>query len=279
MPITGAIPLPESGGDAFFGGAKDMQSMMDSKMRNKLVPYQIEEMQGAAAKSQMLAKLIQKAMGGGGGSGGANNSALLASGLLGLPTHVVEGNIVTPFGNVKVGESAAEKRQGEAKQKASSEALKTTSENALSGLGVNASFDALEKIMDHPNYKNVAGTMEGKVINAQPFGIPVGAMLQKQFPKQFSKEDAQLVGMANSHLGNIVTGVAAKFKGPFKQMVNGIINTMKPNIGDSIETQKSKVKAWKQLSQLADTQNENIAKYINEGMDPTAAILKSSQRN
>ena len=218
MSLIDKIPLPSAN---FGGDIADIPDLMEKirtsklarQQSEKLLPYQIQEMQGKAAKSQMLANLIEQAMKGNGQGGGSNNSALLASGLLGLPTHVIEGNIVTPFGSMKVGETPAERRQAQAKQKSASETLKSTSESAMGGLGVNASFDALENIMNNPSYKNIAGTMTGKVINSQPFGIPVGAMLQKNFPGQFSKEDAQLAGMANTHLGNIVTGVAAKFKG------------------------------------------------------------------
>jgi len=71
MAITGPIPLPQSGMDAFLKGLTDTQNVMNSRntnARNQLFqPYQLEllkaQSQQAAAKalqSNMLARLIQK---------------------------------------------------------------------------------------------------------------------------------------------------------------------------------------------------------------------------
>ncbi len=307
------IPLPGSFGDSFSKGLATGSDVMQRMIMNpydiQMKQAQAQHEQAQAQQSLMLSKLLGLASGDNGmpqspqddagasagsasgaaptsptapgvkppqirGGGMDMNKALMLSGALKLPTQVVNGTLITSFGNYKVGESKEEERKGQTQEKGAEETLKSTSESALGGLGVNASFQALDKLMDNPNYKNIAGTLEGKTINAQPLGIPVGAMLQKNFPGKFSQEDADLAGQASAHMGNIVTGVAAKFKGPFKQMVNNIINNMKPNMGDSIATQKAKVKALQQLSNLADQQNGAIAQYINQGMDPTAAILR-----
>ncbi len=231
---------------------------------------------GERATPEEVARIANQGNGAGPpqGQGGGVANPMLASALLGLPTHVVEGNLITPFGNVKVGESEQEKRLGQARGKAAEKTLESTAETSLGALPVNASFKALDKLMDHPSYDNIAGTFEGKYINAQPFGMPVGAALQRSFPGKFSKEDANLAGQVQAHFGNIVSGVAQKFKGPFKAMVQGVINDMKPNMGDSKSVQKGKITALKQLSDLADRQNAQIANYTSSGMEPTAAILK-----
>jgi len=120
MAITGPIPLPGTGMDAFLNELQRGQE-------NKLKSAQREALMGKAAQSKMLADLINRAMGGAGSSGagtmqgGASgvNAPLLTSGLLGLPTHAMGGNIITPFGSVKVGESPTEEGQrkvGEALQ-------------------------------------------------------------------------------------------------------------------------------------------------------------------
>lgn len=52
MAITGPIPLPESGADAFMKGATTSQSIIDSLIKNKLNPYQIQLLQGQAQEAQ-----------------------------------------------------------------------------------------------------------------------------------------------------------------------------------------------------------------------------------
>ncbi len=280
-----------------------MQSFLDTRKQGvaeDLARAQAQQARGKAAQSNMLASLLQQAggmggMGGEGGQGGQGggeggmpgqqgegqggpglNKALLLSGALGFTVPPpVNGVYHTAFGNFKVGESEQEKRTGEAKKEASAATLKSTAESALGGAGTNASFEALDKLMNHPRYGNIAGTAEGKLINAQPLGLPVGSWLQKNLPSKFSPEDAAIAGQAAAHMGNIVTGVAAKFKGPFKAMVSGIINNMKPNMGDSIEVQRGKINALRELAQFADQINGSIAQDVNNGMDPTAATLKA----
>lgn len=286
-----------------------LQAFLDTRKQGTaedLAQAQAAQAYGAANKSNMIASLLNQAGGGGigggmpaeggqpgqtgqpgqqggapGGQGGGMslNKALLLSGALGFTVPApVNGVYHTAFGDFKVGESEAEKRTGEAKKEASAATLKSTAESSLGGAGINASFSALDHLMDNPRYANIAGTAEGKLINAQPLGVPVGAWLQKNLPSKFSPEDATIAGQAAAHMGNIVTGVAAKFKGPFKAMVSGIINNMKPNMGDSIEVQRGKINALRELSEFADQINGQIAKDIDAGMEPTAAILKAVQQ-
>lgn len=115
MAITAPIPLPESGADAFQSGATTSQGIINSLMQNKLVPAQIQEAQGKAAQSQMMANLINSAMSG--GKMGTNNGMLLA-GLLGIPTQtqVIDGQLVqtNPISGTstqQIGETPEQKAQ------------------------------------------------------------------------------------------------------------------------------------------------------------------------
>ncbi len=314
MPITGLIPASKTPEDSFFGGAKDTQSIIESILNSRykqqeanrlgqLAPYEIalkraeaQKAEQATQESKLFSNLLNNQMNdsdtnmGYAGNEQKNNvspaptnkmnaqTALMLSGRFKLPTQVVEGKLITPFGNFDVGETPKEKRLGTAESEAAGQTLKKTSETSLSGLSLNASFQALDELMKNPRYENIAGTMEGKLINAQPLGLPLGAMLQKRLPSQFSKEDAELHGTASAHLGNVVTGVAQKFKGPYRNFVNGIINNMKPNMGDSKAVQQGKLRALRELNDIADEQNEMIAKDISNGMEPTAAILKAAKK-
>lgn len=300
------IPMPRLSGEILSEGLSEFfknkmaQRLAQQKMAQErelkqqeyninepLRKAQTEQARAAAKKSNMISQmfdLAQKKQGevkqgeGKTGTSGLNaNTALLMSGALNLPTQVVGGNIITPFGTFNVGETPEQTRKAETQKTTGTKTLEETAKSSLTSLPVNASFAALDKLMESPNYEKIAGTLEGKVINAQPLGIPVGSYLQKAFPKTFSKEDADLAGQVQAHFGNIVQGVASKFKGPFKDMINGIINNMKPNMGDSKATQQGKIKTLRQLSELADKQNEMIAKDVSNGMESTAAILKSSK--
>ena len=132
---------------------------------------------------QMGGQAGQGAAAGGQGGGMGLNRALLLSGALGFTVPpAVNGVYHTAFGDFKVGESDQEKREGEAKKEASAATLKSTAESSLGGAGTNASFEALDQLMNDPNYKNIAGTGEGKLINAQPLGLPLGSWLQKNIP-------------------------------------------------------------------------------------------------
>lgn len=275
MPITGPIPLPS----ANFGAG--IAEIPNDLMRQRLMEAQTQHAQANAAQSNMMAKLLEGVGGSmGNGENGSQmglNRAMLLAGALHMPTQVVEGNLITPFGSFKVGETKAEGRAGEAQKEAAAATLKSTASNTLENANINGSIESLKEMMDNPAYENLAGTAKGKIITSQPLGLPVGSWLQKTFPGQFSPEEAQMAGAAQGHFGAIVTGVAQKFKGPFRNMVNSIIGNMKPNMGDSLAVQKGKLKSLSELSNLADEINGKIAQNISNGMDPTAAILKATK--
>lgn len=118
MAITAPIPMPESGADAFGSGMTTSQSIINSMMQNKLIPSQIQEQQGKAAQSSMIAQLLNKAMGGGNGSGMNSNMGALASAVLGFPTQtqVVDGKLIqtNPISGTsqeQVGQTPDEKKQ------------------------------------------------------------------------------------------------------------------------------------------------------------------------
>lgn len=127
MAVTAPIPLPQTGMDALMGSAAGTQSMINSIMQNRLVPYQAAELQGKAAESQMMANLINQVLGGTGtasapglaggatdtstasgtgGSAGAPNKAAILAGLLHIPidTKVIDGKVVqnNPFSGTTV---------------------------------------------------------------------------------------------------------------------------------------------------------------------------------
>lgn len=203
MAITGPIPLPGTGIDAFLD---ELQRGQENKLKA-----------AEAAKSQMLANLIQQAMGGGaegaqgaGSSGGGTNNALLTSGLLGLPTHVVEGNIITPFGTQKIGESPQEKREAELGQTlaaeqgktniAESKTLKDTANTIRNSYGLYKELQDLLK--ENPN---LTGFWPGVAVATRRSSNPKLAAFQEKV----TKLQAALGRLASQRGGAAVTNWAA----------------------------------------------------------------------
>lgn len=304
MAVTGPIPLPNP---SRWGDYSDiLQSIIQNRQKKReldmlepLRSAQAQEAMAKASQSNMYSDLVKKALG---LDNAVNENQSYFNNQSQQPNQQINNStssqsqltnnqqkyadLAYKLGLLKQSpseqqamdlETARQKSLIGSKGASATETLKTISKSALGGLSVNASFDALDKMMDQPNYKNIAGTLEGKFINSQAMGLPTGAMLQSMFPNKFSASDANLAGQAEAHFGNIVTNVAERFKGPFKDMVRGVINSMKPNMGDSIAVQKGKIQTLKQLSKLADQQELLISKYVNDGMDSTQAILKASQ--
>lgn len=130
------------------------------------------------------------------------------------------------------------------------------------GVTAKNDIDALQDTISQPHYKNIAGSLEGYALNAHPLGIPVGAILAKVAPGKFTPEDLDLIGTTNTQMGNVVLNVGSQFKGPFKQLINGLINGMKPNVNDPIEVQEGKIRALKVANELGQQQTVLYDKYL-----------------
>lgn len=284
------IPLPGSFGKAFVEGSNVGSEILNRLMQNKvaqreasvkeqLMPSEIAKNEASARQSQMLADLMNGSLNVGGGGGKNQNAdmqrALTLSGILKLPTQIVDGQLITPFGKFQVGETPEEKRKSQAKIKMQEESAKASAESAAASFPIELSLHTLERLTEHPSFNRVAGTAEGKLLDAQPLGIPVGSFLQSTFPGTFRKEDATLLGDLKANYGNITKDVAGQFKGPYKDMIGGIINQMKPNIGDSGEIQKSKIKSIKQAYGLVRKHDELVNDLVQKkGMDRTTAAAQ-----
>lgn len=156
MAVTGPIPLPPMAGSTL----SDIPEMLE---RMRLMRAQSQEATGKAAQSEMLAKLINSAMSGSGSGGGMQGSnPLLLSALMHFPTTSVDGQVVTPFGNVKVGESGSEKRMGESQAQIQTAQGKTdigkskSIEDSTRSLGDTiSSYEALLNLFEkNPNLTN-----------------------------------------------------------------------------------------------------------------------------
>lgn len=187
-----------------------------------------------------------------------------------------------------VGETPTEKGQrevGEKKQEAENAAHaaatqefeKENVKNYQAGQIAKNDINALKETISAPNYKNLAGSLEGYALNAQPMGIPLGAVLAKVAPGKFKPEDLDLLGQANTHMGNVVLHVGQQFKGPFKQLINGLITQMKPNVNDPYEVQQGKVRALEVANELGQRQTELYDKHLKDGMSPIQAMAATDK--
>ena len=133
--MTINLQTPQTGMDSFL-------DVMKQGQQARLMQAQAQQAQGSAAKSNMLANILKGGTGGTNGEGMDANQALLKSGALGLKTEVVEGNLVTPFGTFKIGESPTEKGARETQQK---EQQGLNTENAKRSVKLKESHDTLRQ--------------------------------------------------------------------------------------------------------------------------------------
>ena len=267
MAMFAPIPMPTGANEVFKDVMDYYEQLQNRRMKQPLISAQTKEATSKANQAQMLADLMNKARQEGGnapgqisgtsGQGGSATEMLYRLGVL-KPTPQEVANI-------------------QANVKAKEQLQKETQESAFAQLPLNASFTALDKILKDPEYIANAGTLTSTLMNAKPYGVPVGSMLQKNLPKFFPASVAQKLSSAQVHMGNIVVGVGQKFKGPMKQLTANYIDSMKPTPLDSPAIQQSKVTQLKVLSDLADRQNERIDELSRQGLDPTQAIIQSTK--
>jgi hypothetical protein len=96
MAVTSPIPLPQSGMDALMSGATNSQSIIDSLMNNKLIPYKAAEMQAKANQAQMRSNLINYLLG-----GSSSQVTPLPTGSSSLSVPPVSSSSSYPAGNIQ----------------------------------------------------------------------------------------------------------------------------------------------------------------------------------
>lgn len=259
MPITGAIPLPQSGMDAFLN---ELQRGKENQYRDSLS----QQAQANAQRAQVISNLLKGALSGqstpgnGGTASGQSNSGMDMLYRLGIlkPTPQESANI-------------------NASTKGREQLQKETQESAYGQLPLNASFSAMDKILKDPEYRENTASIKSTLLNSKPMGLPLGSMLQHNLPSQFPSSMVKKLSSAQVHMGNIVVGVGQKFKGPMKQLTANYIDSMKPTPSDSADVQEAKITQLKLMSDFADRQNERIDELSRGGMDPTQAIIQSTK--
>jgi uncharacterized protein YoaH (UPF0181 family) len=261
MPITGPIPLPETGMDAFLN---ELQRGQENQYRSALT----QQAQANAQRAQVISGLLNQAFNSQGSSGTGTTGGAIGQGSSGMDMLYRLGILKpTPqeLASIQAGVKGKEQLQ------------KETQESAYAQLPLNASFNAMDTLLKDPEYKENAGTLKSYTLNSKPFGLPLGSMLQHNLPSVFPSSVVQKLSSGKVHMGNITVGVTQKFKGPFKQLTAGYIDSMKPTENDSAEVQQAKITQLKLMSDLSDRQNERIDELSRQGMSPTQAIIQSTK--
>jgi len=274
--ITGQIPLPGSGADAFTSGADFVQNIINSAQQNRL-------RQAEAAKSQMIAKLLGSITGGGAGMSGNANAANAAAALLGIPTHVVDGKMYNPLTgqSTQIGESPQEKSQRETSQAISTEQGK---KNIAAGEKLQ---DAYYAAMQSKNYLKKLQSLLEKNPNLTGLGPGMLAKLRLSndpnlagFRSTAGLLQTQLAKLASSRGGIGVLKWAENIKP--NELNNakfnmGMIDIGNQNIDDEINNirQEYKIKTGKDLPEFDTGENAIPQQEAVSSQQPAAESMQA----
>ena len=98
------------------------------------------------------------------------------------------------------------------------------------------------------------------------------------YAKFGTPEQQDMVGKAQTYMGNIIKDSARDFAGQFRVGEQALLNNMKPNLGDSLDMMKGKSEALTFLTTMMTKRAEMEADLIrNQGMSPLAAKIATDK--
>jgi hypothetical protein len=187
---------------------------------------------------------------------------------LGKP-QVIDANgkyiAITPFGNIDTGVQGLSERD---KQLSKEDAKKIASldEIVLNNTSKLDTFGELNGILGSPEFE---------AIRQNPLA---GSHELGWFSKFGTKEQQDLVGKAQTYMGNIIKDSARDFAGQFRVGEQALLNNMKPNPGDSLDMMKGKAEALTFLTTMMSRRAELEAEYMrNNGFSPLQAKKAADQ--
>ena len=269
----------------------------------------IRESQAKAQQSQMLANLLGQAASGFGqesgsapgsqgtsGTSSAANKALMVAGALKLPTQVVEGNLITPFGTFKVGEAPAEKGQrevGEKMQGVKGESdIKTTQALEAQADALVESGKLYKKLHDiHKQYPDLTGLRAGyaakKGIQLWPgVGEYVGTTkkLQSQINKAISQRGGvgamQIAGTIKPDVGNQENYNLGMIKSGLEDLLSDMTvvnNRYKAKTGQDLPQYKELKNTYDEYASLNQPQPSQHQQVPNSPAQSTQNIPKGAE--
>jgi hypothetical protein len=187
---------------------------------------------------------------------------------LGKP-HVVDANgkymAITPFGNIDTGVHGLSEKDRELSK------LDARKVGALEDIVLNNS----SKLDTFGELNGILGSEQFEAMRKNP---ALGQHELGWYSKFGSPEQQDMVGKAQTYMGNIIKDSARDFAGQFRVGEQALLNNMKPNFGDSLDTMKGKAEALTFLTTMMTKRAEMEADLIrNQGMSPLAAKIATDK--
>ncbi len=188
---------------------------------------------------------------------------------LGMPK-IVDANgkyvAISPFGVVDTGvRGLTEQQKSLAKEDAKK--ISTLENTVLNNQYKMDTFNELNEILGSPDFEAIRQ-------------LPAAGGLENWVTGKFgTKAQQNLVGRANTLMGNIIKDSARDFAGQFRVGEQALLNGMKPNPGDSLDVMKGKSEALTYLTQMMTKRSELEADYMrNYGMPPLQAKIAADKK-
>lgn len=196
--------------------------------------------------------------------------AATAMQLLGLgKPHVVDADgrymAITPFGNIDTGVHGLTARDTQL-SKEDAKKISSLEDIVLKNQGKLDTFNELNEILGSPDFEAIRQ-------------LPAAGNLENWMTGKFgTKAQQNLVGRANTLMGNIIKDSARDFAGQFRVGEQALLNGMKPNPGDSLDVMKGKSEALTYLTQMITKRSELEADYMRTyGMSPLQAKIAADK--
>jgi|SRR6185503_2153821 len=280
MPITAPIPLPEAPGDALVSGTEWMNKLLAAPIDRQKAQAEAQHQQALARQANYISDLFGRYLGAGGSSSapgggqgfGENNKSsadqsigqpqqgklsqgssslpLLLAAALKMPTHEVNGQIVTPFGNVQVGPSDFQKKLNEQDTKRYGE----WQNQVQSGVETQTALNNMKELSISP----VAVSMKQ---NPELMGKDM-----LWYKIKGTSEQKEWIGEFRTNLKNGVQNFIKGFKGAAREFENKLAQEGYPQDTDPLELMQAKANLVANLNQIST-----------ERLDLASNIYRSSQ--
>lgn len=173
---------------------------------------------------------------------------------LGKP-HIVDANgkfmAITPFGNFDTGAAGLSARDKTLAKK-DAEKISTLEDQVLSGSQKQETFNDLNKDLSSPEFEAMR---QNPILGAHELGW---------YAKFGTKAQQEMIGRVRSNMGNIIKDAARDFRGQFRVGEQGLLNSMKPSEGDSINVMKGKSEALTYMNQILTMRAEMEASLMRQ---------------
>lgn len=188
---------------------------------------------------------------------------------LGKP-HIVDANgkyiAITPFGNIDTGVAGLSVRDT-ALAKEDAKKISTLEDVALTGATKQETFNELNGILGSPAFES---------LRANPI---LGRHELAWYKKFGTPEEQDMIGQAQTHMGNIIKDSSRDFAGQFRVGEQALLNDMKPNQGDSLNVMKGKAEALTYINQVLTKRAEMEADLMrNYNMNALEAKVATDKK-